>query len=59
MNLVETPGQTMNYPFNFTILSALEASELPEARGLMRDEVRHRLLLLAPHITNSFRDVQL
>jgi S-adenosylmethionine:tRNA ribosyltransferase-isomerase len=40
MNLVETPGQTMIYPFNFTLPTELEASEPPEARGLARDEVR-------------------
>jgi len=40
MNLVDTPGHTMNYPFNFTLPTELEASEPPEARGLARDEVR-------------------
>jgi S-adenosylmethionine:tRNA ribosyltransferase-isomerase len=40
MNLVDTPGLTMNYPFNFTLPAELEASEPTEARGLARDEVR-------------------
>jgi S-adenosylmethionine:tRNA ribosyltransferase-isomerase len=40
MNLVDTPGHIMNYPFDFTLPTELEASEPPEARGLARDEVR-------------------
>ena len=40
MNLVDTPGHIMNYPFNFSLPTELEASEPPEARGLARDEVR-------------------
>jgi S-adenosylmethionine:tRNA ribosyltransferase-isomerase len=40
MNLVDSPGRTINYPFNFTLPAELEANEPPEARGLARDEVR-------------------
>jgi S-adenosylmethionine:tRNA-ribosyltransferase-isomerase (queuine synthetase) len=40
MNLVDSANYTMNYPFNFTLPTELEASEPPEIRGLARDEVR-------------------
>jgi S-adenosylmethionine:tRNA ribosyltransferase-isomerase len=59
MNLVDTPGHTMNYPFNFTLPTELEASEPPEARGLARDEVRLMVSYIATdHVVHTrFRHI--
>ena len=59
MNLVESASRTMNYPFNFTLPSELEASEPPEVRGLARDEVRLMVSYRASNrvIHTQFRDL--
>ena len=39
MKLLAAVGYSMETPFSFTLPPELETSELPEARGLARDEV--------------------